>query len=84
MTDHGGDMTDDESQTKVETPVQEQRRGAEVSADQYDDSHTPKKFRNLTDLYENTEEVEHEEELFLMGLEEPSCYNQAKESSDWR
>lgn len=84
MTDHGGDMTDDESQTQVETPVQEQRRGAEVSADQYDDSHTPKKFRNLTDLYENTEEVEHEEELFLMGLEEPSCYNQAKKSSDWR
>ncbi|KAL8088343.1 hypothetical protein AgCh_038208 [Apium graveolens] len=71
VMDHGGAMTNDDSQTKVETSVHEQRHDAEISVDQYDDSHTPRRFIKLADLYDSTEmleeEEEKEEELLLMG-----------------
>lgn len=56
-----------DDQDQMEMPSQKQRHG--VNREQYHDSHTPKKFRSLTDLYENTKEVEEEDELLLMGID---------------
>lgn len=53
---------------EVSTP-RSQTRNRSVEADMYDDSTTPKKFRPLSDIYNETEEIEIEDELMLMGID---------------
>ncbi|KAL8094406.1 hypothetical protein AgCh_036077 [Apium graveolens] len=54
------------------------------STDSYIDNE-PRKFRSLRDVYANTEEVEIEdEELLLMGVDEPANYGQAAKDANWQ
>lgn len=48
-----------------------------------DGSSEPKHYRSLEDIYDNTEEVELHDELLLVGVDEPSCYNQASKNRHW-
>lgn len=56
----------------------------EENSDNYDDSNSRRKYRPLSEIYDNTEVVELEEELYLMGTEEPSTYRQAANDKEWR
>ncbi|XP_074363653.1 uncharacterized protein LOC141704306 [Apium graveolens] len=47
------------------------------NSDNYDDSSEPKRYRTLNDIYNNSEVVEVEDELLLVGQEEPVNYGQA-------
>lgn len=47
-------------------------------------SSEPKQFRNLVDIYNATEEVELDDELLLMGVDEPRNYTQAVKDCNWR
>lgn len=67
-----GDTSDGELDTPFSQPS-----NTRVNRDDYDDSHTPKKFRSLNEVYDETEEVTLDEELYLMGVEEPSNFKQA-------
>lgn len=44
----------------------------------------PRKFRLLSEIYDETEEVEIDEKLLLLSIEEPSSYIQAEKESAWR
>ena len=45
----------------------------------------PRNFRSLSEVYANTEEVELEDdELFLMGIDEPVSYGQAVKQQNWK
>lgn len=52
--------------------------------DTYDDSATPRRFRFLPSIYGNTTEIELEEELLLMGIDEPVCFEQAIKDHVWK
>ena len=47
-------------------------------------SEQPKRFRSLDDVYADSTEVELEEELFLMGIDEPVCFEQAITVDVWK
>ncbi|KAL8090107.1 hypothetical protein AgCh_039543 [Apium graveolens] len=47
----------------------------------YDDSCKPRRTRRISDIYEA---FDMEDELMLMGIEEPENYSQAKGSREWR
>lgn len=50
-----------------------------------DDSEQAQRFRSLDDIYEHTTEVElADDELLLMGIDEPVCFEQAVEDSAWK
>lgn len=62
---------------------------ANSSADSSGDSSSetrsePSRYRSLRDVYEDTEEIELEEELYLMGIDEPSDFNQTSKRKEWR
>ena len=44
----------------------------------------PRKFRLLGEIYDVTEETELEDELLLMGIDEPVNYDQACKEKEWR
>lgn len=46
-------------------------------AENYDDIITPKRFRSIEDVYRDTKEIETEDELLLMGIDEPNSYTHA-------
>lgn len=52
--------------------------------DTYDDSTTPRRFRPLRDVYADSTEIELEEELLLMGVDEPVCFEQAITDEVWK
>lgn len=62
--------------TEVVTP-ETRRPTTMVDPENYDDSVTPRNFRLIEDVYQETEEVEIEDELLLMGIDEPSSYSHA-------
>ena len=68
---------------QVSTP-QSQSSVSRIDRDSYDDSTEPKKFRPLSGIYDATEEVELDEELWLMGVDEPVNYAQAVKDVNWR
>lgn len=88
----GGEETDAENQMKTvgESDSDEQTQGTEtpvvtpeclsshsrLNVADYDDSVEPRRIRNLADVYDNSEQVELDEELYLMGVEEPTNYKQ--------
>lgn len=55
-----------------------------LNPDNYDDSCEPKCFRRLSDVYRCTEEVEMEDELLLMGIDEPENFKQAEKGREWK
>lgn len=57
---------------------------SELRSENYDDSAIPKKSRRLSDIYNDTEEVVLDEELYLMGVEEPANYKEAVKDMNWR
>lgn len=55
-----------------------ERSSSTASMTDSDTSSEPRNFRSLDDVYANTEEVALEdEELFLMGVDEPANYKEA-------
>ena len=61
-----------------QTPV------SRLNPDNYDDSTEPRKIRPLSEVYNETEEVKLDEELYPMGIEEPANYKQAIKDSNWK
>ncbi|XP_074328236.1 uncharacterized protein LOC141666140 [Apium graveolens] len=52
---------------------------------QFGSSEQPRKFKMLSDIYDNTEIIElDEEELMLLGVEEPNSFDQAVVDQAWR
>lgn len=47
-------------------------------------SSDPKKYRQLSDIYDNTEAIELAEELLFLGIDEPVAYDQAVKSKTWK
>lgn len=91
-----GTGSDDDSQTspgsqaspQVSSMTQSHRvtfsPGSSLNPDNYDGSSEPKKFRHITELYENTEELDGEEELLFLGCEEPCSFKQAAKDKSWK
>lgn len=55
----------------------------EPGSENYDDSEQPRIFRSVADIYSNTEAVEMDEELLLMGVDEPTNYKKAAREKEW-
>lgn len=59
--------------------------GSSAENSESEASSAPQNFRSLGEIYADTEEVELEdEELLLMGVEEPADYKQAPRGVNWR
>lgn len=69
-------------ETTAQSPVLSQT--SEDSSEKSDTNVAPKRHRSLINLYENTEEVELDQELLFLGIEEPVTYNQAKKERAWK
>lgn len=48
------------------------------------DNSEPRRFRTITDLYNDTEVTDLDDELLLMGVDEPRNYKQATTERNWR
>lgn len=55
-----------------------------MSPENYDDSVEPKRLRSIREIYDETEEVHLDEELMLIGIDEPTSYEQAAREHEWR
>lgn len=80
--DEGGEQSRgrDNEEQEINTPQREEIPDSST----YDDSGVPKRFRSLADVYNESEEVEIEDELLLMGVDEPSSYKTAVKEKAWR
>lgn len=47
-------------------------------------SSEPRKFRRLSDIYNNTEEIELDDDMLLLSVEEPATFDQAVLEKEWR
>lgn len=74
--EHSTESELDTEDDQVTTPTF-QTSNPTLNLDDYDDSTEPKRVRSLRGIYEETEEVQLDEELFLMGVDEPATYSQA-------
>ena len=72
---------DEEQNTPV---VSDADNSSHLDPDNYDDSIEPRKTRSITDVYNDTDEVITEEELHLMGVEEPANYHEASKNRSWK
>ncbi|XP_074324338.1 uncharacterized protein LOC141661251 [Apium graveolens] len=55
-----------------------------ISSSSSEENDQPMNYKSLTDIYNATEPVElEEEELLLMGVDEPSNFNQAAKMGEW-
>lgn len=80
--DHSGtDEAEVHSSTTTETDSEDTT--GRLDTDNYDDSVEPRKTRQIVYIYNDTEEVITEEELYLMGVEEPRNFSEASKSRDW-
>lgn len=68
---------------EVTTPRSTSRENSS-DKERYDDSTTPKRFRSITDIYNATEEIELEDELMLMGIDEPNSFKHAVKDRVWK
>lgn len=80
--DEGGEQSRgrDNEEQEINTP----QRKEIPDPSTYDDSGVPKRFRSLADVYNESEEVEIEDELLCMGVDEPSSYKTAVKEKAWR
>lgn len=44
----------------------------------------PKRYRLLSDIYEEIERIEFDEDLLLLGMEEPTTFSEASNDGNWR
>lgn len=49
-----------------------------------DSSSEPRRYKSLADIYNETEEIELDDELPLMGIDEPRNYSEAAKERSWR
>ena len=71
--------------TELQTPVHRSLSPTQsLNPDDYDDSAIPRIIKRLDEVYNETEEVFLDEELFLMGIEEPMNYSQAVKDRNCR
>ena len=68
--------TDTSSQSHSEDAI-----GSSVTSSS---SEQPHRYRNLDEIYANTTAIELEEELLLMGIDEPVCFEQAIVDDVWK
>ncbi|KAL8094205.1 hypothetical protein AgCh_035908 [Apium graveolens] len=66
------------------TPLSQTSVTSRLNADNYDDSTEPRRVRKLSDVYNDMEEVVLDEELYLMGTEEPANYKEASKDKCWK
>ncbi|KAL8112462.1 hypothetical protein AgCh_019968 [Apium graveolens] len=67
------------------TPPARNESNAEGNSETEESSEPPRKFRQLTDIYDATEEVElDDDELMLMGTVEPTSYSRAATENSWQ
>lgn len=78
-TDHSNDDSKEQHFT-ADTPSPT----SQLKPENYDDSCEPKKIRSIGDIYNETEEVEFDQELLLMGVEEPASYKQDVKDQNWK
>ena len=69
--------------SQLSTPVA-QSPVSRLNPEDYDDSTEPKRVRTIADIYENSEEIEADEELLFLGTEEPNNYMQAMKDKNWK
>lgn len=82
----GEDVTREQIDGSTEgeiTPVRTTRtQGSDHST--YDDSTEPRRFRLLSEVYDETEEVETSDELLFLGVDEPATYAHAVQNKQWQ
>lgn len=78
--DNEGDAITEEDVTTTPPNSPTNNQGSENN----DESSEPKRYRNLSDIYNDAEEVEIQDELMFVGIEEPVNYSQAVKKRDWR
>lgn len=61
-----------------------QQHASTVDWENFDDSTEPKKFRSLNDVYNESEQVTLDEELYLMGIDEPANFREAAIDNNWK
>lgn len=61
----------------------ETRENSPIYTSSSDSSTPPRKFRLLGKIYDETEEIEAEHELLLLGIEEPNTYSEAIKEPSW-
>lgn len=65
------------------TPEAQSQR-SRLSSKNYDDNRKPRRTSKLIDIYNDTEEVELNEEIYLMGVEKPANYKHVVKDREWR
>ena len=78
----GHTVDTDSSNTSLGTPLS-QPSVTSVNTDHHDESTEPKQIRPITEIYNETEEVQLDEELYLMGVDEPANYKEATKDRNW-
>lgn len=73
-----------ENEEQMPTTPQTNTAESRLNPDDYDDSGEPKRIRPLGDIYNDTEEIITEEELYLMGVEEPANFREASKDRNWK
>ena len=57
---------------------------SKLNSEDYDESTEPRRIKKIGEIYNEIEEVQLEEELFLMGIEEPINFKQAAKDHNWK
>lgn len=83
ISEHSPEPEPPSPTTPVNTTISSGGENMDTSATS-DHSEQPMKFRSLADIYADSTEVELEEELFLMGIDEPVCFEQAITADVWK
>lgn len=78
------DDLDTAEETTLATPQPSATNIAEIDSASPDESAPPRRYGLLSDVYKKTSEVKLEEELLLMGIDEPVCFEQAVKEEVWR
>lgn len=76
----GGDTPSSDSQNGGDNSP---RGSSSVSSSTSNSSSASRNFRLLSEIYDEIEEVEAENELLLLGVNEPTCYSEAITEPAW-
>lgn len=82
LSSHRAGADSDNEQQTVTPQTQKDTQNSE--AEDSSGSSEPKKFRSISDIYNETEEIELDDELLLMGIDEPRNYSEAAKDRNWR
>lgn len=81
--EYRSDVNETGSNRSAESPSSK-TPAQKLNPENYNDSKEPKQIRRLSEIYDETEEMQLEEELFLMGIEEPVNFTQAVKDKNWK